>query len=187
MSVQNNFLRAEMEVSPRLQAAIVVHHILQVVSPVAVIIIYVASLSLFPWLLMILISAIIPAFLFIIFWIASKCNYQDLRTILVHFNAFLSTLWFLVYFPFFILCSIFMERMLMILVVIITGFLSLSSAFFATYGIWKSARNVVLSARFAKDEHNHVLAVLPPTYEAPVTFTDLNGIRIPPATFNQLM
>ncbi|KAL3883347.1 hypothetical protein ACJMK2_029621 [Sinanodonta woodiana] len=185
MSVQTNFLPTEMEVNPRLQNAIVTHHIIQVVSPVVVIIIYAAPSTIFPWVLMTLISAVVPIFLFIIFWIASQCNYKDLSAILVHFNPLLSAMWFFVYFPFCILCSLFLEEKVTILAAVITGFLSLSSAIFATYGIWKSARNVALRARSAKIEDNDALVCVPPPYEEPVTFTDLNCVQLPEANYKQ--
>ncbi|KAK3603308.1 hypothetical protein CHS0354_025913 [Potamilus streckersoni] len=194
MSAQNDILRAEMEVSPRLQKAIVAHQIIQVVSPVVLVIIYATALKLSedsfhhkpsPWTLLIFISAIIPTSLFIIFWIASKCNYQDLRLILVHFNPVLSIMWFLVFFPFCIICPILSVGIVTILIAIISGFLSLSSAIFAIYGIWKSARKVVLSARSAKYEHYDVLDSIPPTRESPSTYSEINGVRLSQANYIQ--
>ncbi|KAL3883356.1 hypothetical protein ACJMK2_029637 [Sinanodonta woodiana] len=176
MSAYNNLLRAEMEVNPRLKNEIAVHHIIQVISPVIIIICKTASTS-FSWPLLMLISAIVPTGLFIIFWIASKCSYQDLRLILVHFNTFLSTLWFLVHFPFCVICLICIDGILSIVIIIITAFLSLSSAMFATYGIWKSARNVVLSERLVNREHYDVLVSNPPTVHPPDMYSEINVQR----------
>ncbi|KAL3883372.1 hypothetical protein ACJMK2_029646 [Sinanodonta woodiana] len=122
--------------------------------------------------------AIVPTYLFIIFWIASKCSYQDLRIILVHFNPFLSTLWFLVYFPFGVIFGISNAGILTIVILIMTAFLCLSSAIFATYGIWKSARIVVLSASHVKRAHYDVLGSTPPTVEPPDMYSEINVQRL---------
>ena len=64
-----------------------------------------------------------------------------------------------------------METMVL---VIIPGFMSLSSAMLATYGIWKSARSVVLSARLVKREDSVLLVSLPPTMESPHMYETIN-------------
>ncbi|KAL3883346.1 hypothetical protein ACJMK2_029620 [Sinanodonta woodiana] len=138
-----------MESNARSHNALVVHHILQVAGPAAIIIIGAVEPIRFKWLLISLITAIVPTTLFVILWIASKCNFKDLNAILRHFNPLLSALWFFVYFPICIRCSRFVDEALLTIAAILTGFLSLTSAMSAIYGIWKSARHVVLRTKEA--------------------------------------
>ncbi|KAK3580696.1 hypothetical protein CHS0354_017978 [Potamilus streckersoni] len=162
MSFQYDQIRAEMEVNRILQNVIVAHHIIQFVNSVAGFIICGATLHFF--LMMIHLSLILPAFIFVIFWIASNCNYQNLRLILVHFNFILSLLWFMAVFPIFVVSIILAMNMneshysrefnvVPIVVAIVNGILSLSSVSFAVCAIWKAARNVVLKANIATLQH----------------------------------
>ncbi|KAL3883367.1 hypothetical protein ACJMK2_029641 [Sinanodonta woodiana] len=164
MSNPNALIRAEMEVNSRLQNAIAAHHIIQVVSPVVIIICVAASMS-SPWPLFILRWALAPAYVFIIYWIASKCSYKDLRLILVHFNAILSAMWFAVYFYYFITCLLLIDEIITMVLVIFTGFLCLSSAIFFTIGTWKSARKIILSASVVRSNGYDIRDSLPPTLE----------------------
>ncbi|KAL3883365.1 hypothetical protein ACJMK2_029639 [Sinanodonta woodiana] len=160
MSAPNALIRAEMEVNPRLQNAIAAHHIIQVVSPVVISICVASSLA-SPWPLLFLRWALVPIYVFIIYWIASKCSYKDLRLILVHFNATLCVMWSAVHFYFFITFILFIDEIVTLVLVIFTGFLCLCSAIFFTIGTWKSARKVVLTARLVKSEGYEVLDNLP--------------------------
>ncbi|KAL3883357.1 hypothetical protein ACJMK2_029638 [Sinanodonta woodiana] len=151
-----------MEVNPRLQNAIAAHHIIQVVSAVAIII-YVAVSIPFIWMSKFLTSGLGPIYVFIIFWIASKCSYKDLRLILVHFNTLLCMMWITVFSLFGIISQEFSDGRVPVILVIIFGFLCLTSVIFATYGIWKSARKVILSDRLV--QRYEVLDSLPPNLE----------------------
>ncbi|KAL3882030.1 hypothetical protein ACJMK2_028411 [Sinanodonta woodiana] len=152
------FNGAEMEVSRTLQNVIVAHHIIQVVNMVVGIIICGATSHI--RLMFVHMSPILPVFVFVIFWIASQCNYQNLRHILVHFNCILSTLWFMTVVPIFIISMIlpmdeykfsFVRKYfsVRIVVAILNGILSFSSICFAVCAVWKAARNVVLNAKLA--------------------------------------
>ncbi|KAL3883366.1 hypothetical protein ACJMK2_029640 [Sinanodonta woodiana] len=190
MSDQNERIRAEMEVMPRLQNAILAHHLVQAVSAVVISLFNSFKLARRPWIhfhsiLMIFILCNMPIVMFVILWIASKCRYQDLRLIIVHFNSSLSTLWFLIFFAWCITSLILIDGISSTIQVIITGFLSLSSAIFATYGIWKSARNVVLSSRGVKHENYNVLASHPPTVDSPDMYADITVQRISEAHYIQ--
>ncbi|KAK3598470.1 hypothetical protein CHS0354_039558 [Potamilus streckersoni] len=193
MSLRNDRFRQEMEVNPSLQKVIAVYHIIQVIAVIICVAVSITSL-----LFYIALSVIIPVILFIIFWVASKCNFQDLVVILVHFNPILSTMWFLVIFPFFVMACVLNKQLGMYsyyyaytvdvrvtIVAVVTGILSLSSAIFAVMGIWKSARKVVLSARSGDRDHVSATSCGPPPYETPVTITDLNGIQIAQSPYGQ--
>ncbi|KAL3883351.1 hypothetical protein ACJMK2_029625 [Sinanodonta woodiana] len=185
MSDQNERHRAEMEVKPILQIAIVAHHIIIVVCAVVISIFHIVILprSSFLLILWILILYNIPTVAYVTLWIASKCRYQDLRLILVHFNPCLSTLWFLVYSPWFFITLYYIDETEITVQVIIHGVMSLSSAIFATYGIWKIARNVILSSRGVKHEHYDVLASLPSTVDSPDNYVDCNVQRLSEAYY----
>ncbi|KAK3580697.1 hypothetical protein CHS0354_017980 [Potamilus streckersoni] len=192
MSFQYDQIRAEMEVNRILQNVIVAHHIIQVVSLVLGIIICGATSYFF--LMMIHLTPILPAFIFVVFWIASKCNFKSLRHILVHFNFILSLLWFMAVFPIFIMSIIFpMDwydyyysrefNTVPLVVGIVNGILSLSSISFTVCAIWKAARNVVLKANLATQQHidGHNLTPFPcGTGNALVNH---NGIQMPQAPY----
>ncbi|KAL3882026.1 hypothetical protein ACJMK2_028407 [Sinanodonta woodiana] len=169
MSIQYDQLRSDIEVNRTLQKLIVAHHIAQVVNLVVGIIMCGATSHIY--LMLVHLSPILPAFIFVIFWIASQCNYQNLRDILVHFNFILSTLWFMAVFPIFIISIILpmdeyeypysRESFAVPLVVaIFNGILSFTSISFAVCAIWKAARNVVLNAKLATlqqlNEHSDI-------------------------------
>ncbi|KAL3882022.1 hypothetical protein ACJMK2_028403 [Sinanodonta woodiana] len=160
---------AEMEVNRILQNVIVAHHIIQVINMVVGIIICGATSHIF--LTLVHLSPILPAFIFVIFWIASQCNYQNLRHILVHFNFILSMLWFMAVFPIFIISIVVPMNeyeyrysresiAVPVVVAVLNGILSFSSISFAVSAIWKAARNVVLNAKLATlhqvDGHNGI-------------------------------
>ncbi|KAL3882012.1 hypothetical protein ACJMK2_028393 [Sinanodonta woodiana] len=134
-------------------------------------------------------SAIIPIILLTIFWIASKCKYQDMMIILVHFNTILSTLWFIAVCPVFVLACVMGINFEMfrydysetvgarlIAVTGITGVISVTSAISAVWGIWKSAQNVVLLARFGERHLHHGVVRGYQPYEAS-TCTNRNCMR----------
>ncbi|KAL3882014.1 hypothetical protein ACJMK2_028395 [Sinanodonta woodiana] len=186
MSLQNDRFRAEMEVNPLLQKVIAIYHIIQVIAIIICVAVSINSL-----LFYIILSAIFPVVLFIIFWVASKCNFADLVVILVHYNPIHSTIWFLSVFPVFVTACILNQNLVMhsyyigasvdvrvTLVAVITGITSLSSAIFAVMGIWKSARRVVLIARSSDCDPVNAVESCPPPYDAPVNFTDLNDVLI---------
>ncbi|KAL3882018.1 hypothetical protein ACJMK2_028399 [Sinanodonta woodiana] len=192
-SNRNEHLRVEMEVNASLQKVIAIYHILQVIA-----IIICVGLSISYLLFYILLSAIIPISLFIIFWVASRCNFRDLVVILVHFNPILSTMWFISIFPVFILACAMNRQLYMYdyyvlytvdvrvtIIAVITGVLSLCSAIFAVMGIWKSARNVVLTARSGASNPVNAAVSVPSPYEAPVTFPDLNSIQLAQGPYGQ--
>ncbi|KAL3882017.1 hypothetical protein ACJMK2_028398 [Sinanodonta woodiana] len=178
--------RKEMEVHPLLQKVIAVYHITQVLAIITCVVLSINYMSFYA-----LLSAIFPIIVFIIFWVASKCNFQDLVVILVHYNPILSTMWFLSVFPGFVMACVFTQDLDIYstsyvetvnvretIVAVLTGILSLSSAIFAVMGIWKSARKVVLIAKSTECDPVNTVGSVPSSYEAPVTFTDLNGIQL---------
>ncbi|KAL3882023.1 hypothetical protein ACJMK2_028404 [Sinanodonta woodiana] len=193
MSLRNDRFRAEMKVNPKLQKVIAIYHIIHVIAIFICIAVSITSLVFY-----IVISAIIPVILFIIFWVASKCNFKDLVVILVHYNPILSTVCVLVDFPVFIMACI-MHQQLVInsdyytasvdvrptIIAVMTGILSLGSMIFAVMGIWKSARIVLLVARSGECDPVNPVESCPPPYDAPVNFTDLNGIRISQVTHGE--
>ncbi|KAL3883369.1 hypothetical protein ACJMK2_029643 [Sinanodonta woodiana] len=165
MSNPNALIRAEMEVNPRLKNAIAAHHIIQLLSSVAIII-CAAALTTFSGSFEILFWGLGPIYLFIILWIASKCSYQDLRLILVHFNTGLSLLWLGVFSSFCVISLRDYKGIVTVVLASIAGLLCLSSVIFANYGIWKSARKVVLSARLVQRDEYEVLGSHPPTLQS---------------------
>ncbi|KAL3882025.1 hypothetical protein ACJMK2_028406 [Sinanodonta woodiana] len=99
------------------------------------------------YLMLVHLSPILPAFVFVI--ITRTC---------VHFNFILSTLWFITVFPVFIISIIF--GAVPLVVAIFNGILSFTSISFAVCAIWKAAKNVVLNAKLATlqqvDEQNGI-------------------------------
>ncbi|KAL3882016.1 hypothetical protein ACJMK2_028397 [Sinanodonta woodiana] len=193
MSLRNDSFRGEMKVNPILQKVIAGYHITQVIAIIICIAVSINSLFFY-----ILLSAMIPIIAFIIFWVASKCNFQDLVVILVHYNPVLSIIWFLMVFPIFVLACILNGSYFMYsyyygvdvrgtIVAVMTGILSLGSAIFAVMGIYKSARKVVLIARSVEYDPINAVGSAPPAYDAPVTFTDINATRITQGSIGQTM
>ncbi|KAL3882013.1 hypothetical protein ACJMK2_028394 [Sinanodonta woodiana] len=181
MSLRNDRFRTEMELNPILQKVIAVYHIIQVIAIITCLAYVVIKLEVY-----IVFFVIIPVILFIILWVASKCNCQDLVVLLVHYNPILSTTCFLLVFPLFVIACIKNQNMYMyynislyevpvLVIAVMTGIISLGSAVFAVMGIWKSARHVVLIARSGEYDSVNAVGCVQPTYDAPVTFTDLNG------------
>ncbi|KAK3580695.1 hypothetical protein CHS0354_017976 [Potamilus streckersoni] len=169
MSFQYIQIRAEMEVNRILQNVIVAHHLIQVVNVVVGVITCGATSHFL--LMVVYLFAIAPVFVFIVFWIASKCNFKDLRLILVHFNCILSILWFMAILPIFIRYIHFSRGIydstqfnaVTLALTIVNGILSLSSICFAVCAIWKAARNVVLKAKLSTLQQidGHALSPIP--------------------------
>ncbi|KAL3883355.1 hypothetical protein ACJMK2_029636 [Sinanodonta woodiana] len=188
MSDQNESHRAEMEVKPRLQNAILAHHLIQAVSAVVICLFNIYKLASIPWrsfhpLLLIFILLNIPIVVFVILWIASKCRYQDMRFLLVHFNSCLSALWFIIFLAWCIITPLLFIDGIATMVQVITGLLSLSSAMIATYGIWKMARNVILSSRGVQHDNFNVHDSHPPTVDSPDMYADITVQRLSEAHY----
>ncbi|KAL3882015.1 hypothetical protein ACJMK2_028396 [Sinanodonta woodiana] len=182
-----------MEVNPMLKKVIAIYNISQVIAIIVCVAVSVTSVLMF-----LLLPAILLVIVFIILVVASKCNFQDLVVILVHYNPILSTMCFLCVFPVCVCACILggdysIYRYIygdgvddrVILIAVMTGLLSIGSAIFAVMGIWKSARKVVLVARSSECDPVNAVGSVPPAYDAPVTFTDLNGIRIVQGFYGQ--
>ncbi|KAK3598467.1 hypothetical protein CHS0354_039555 [Potamilus streckersoni] len=190
-SLRNNRLRQELEVNPSLQKVIAVYHIIQINAIIICVAVSINSLQFY-----FLISAYIPITLFVIFWVASKCNFQDLVIILVHFNPILSSMYFLVVFPVLVAtCILYLSSGIfndylrqtadvrVAIIAVMTGIMSLSSAVFGVMGIWKSARKVVLSARFDYPDPVDAVGYVPLPCEEQVTFIDPNDKHIGKAAY----
>ncbi|KAK3586277.1 hypothetical protein CHS0354_009228 [Potamilus streckersoni] len=134
-----------------------------------------------------LLLALIPMVLFFILLVASKCKYQDLMVIIVHFNTMLSSLWFITVLPSLVL-SCFSGKTSSILnidysdtvdnkvlvVVAITGEVCISSAIVSCWGIMTSARDVLHSLKSCERTQDNGVVPVP----QPVTCTDCNGLQV---------
>ncbi|KAK3580699.1 hypothetical protein CHS0354_017982, partial [Potamilus streckersoni] len=111
----------------------------------------------------------------------------------VHFNFILSLLWFMAVFPIFIMSIIVpmdmydyyysSEFTVTLVVGIVNGILSLSSISSAVYAIWKAARNVVLKANLATQQHIDGHSLTPFPCDTGNTFINHNGMQMPQATY----
>ncbi|KAL3882021.1 hypothetical protein ACJMK2_028402 [Sinanodonta woodiana] len=188
MSIQYDQLRADLEVNRTLQNVIVAHHIIQVVCLVVGIILCGATSNII--LMLIHLLPILPAFIFVIFLIASQCSFQNLRHILVHFNFILSMVWFVTVFPICIISSIVFypySRAINIapaVVAILNGILSFSSVSFAVCAIWKAAQNVVINVKLATLQHDHGRSISAIPYDTLNTYNNQNGVQMPQATYD---
>ncbi|KAL3882008.1 hypothetical protein ACJMK2_028389 [Sinanodonta woodiana] len=151
---------AEMGMNPSAHKALAVYNIFNVLGMIACVSVIV---SINNTIFCCIFSAIIPIIVLTIFCIASKCKYQDMMIIHVHFNTILSTLWFIAVCPVFVLACVmginfdYSETVgaRLLAVTVITGVISVSSAISVVWGIWKSAQNVVLLARIRERHLDH--------------------------------
>ncbi|KAL3882004.1 hypothetical protein ACJMK2_028385 [Sinanodonta woodiana] len=137
-----------MGMNPSAQMALAVYNIFNVLGMIACVSV---AISINNGIFYCIFSAIIPIILLTIFRIASKCKYQDMMIIIVHFNTIRSKLWFIAVCLVFVLACVmginfdYSETVLarLLAVTVITGV------------IRKSALNVVLLARFRKRHLDH--------------------------------
>ncbi|KAL3882009.1 hypothetical protein ACJMK2_028390 [Sinanodonta woodiana] len=155
--------------NPSAKKALAVYNIFNVLGMIACVSVQV---SIHNAIIYSIISVIIPIILLniflTIFWIASKCKYQDMMIILVHFNTIRSTMWFIAVCLVFVLACVMGINFEMfrydysetvdarlLAVTVIIGVIIVSSTISAVWRIWKSAQNVVLLARFRKRHIDH--------------------------------
>ncbi|KAK3586274.1 hypothetical protein CHS0354_009225, partial [Potamilus streckersoni] len=108
-----------------------------------------------------------------------------------HFNTMLSTLWFITVFPSFVFACIMSINfdiftyyysdtvdVRLLVVAVVTGLISMSSAILAVWGIWKSARDVVILSKFCECDLDNGIVPVPQPHVAPVICTVHNGMRV---------